>query len=76
MPYNRNADLPKAVRNVLPERAQEIYRKAFNNAVKQYKDPKKRRVKESADVTSRRVAWSAVRKLYKKVGTQWVKKGM
>ena len=29
MPYDRNDDLPQAVRNHLPERAQNIYREAF-----------------------------------------------
>jgi cation transport regulator len=38
MPYDRNDDLPQAVRNHLPERAQNIYREAFNSAWQQYAD--------------------------------------
>ncbi len=33
-------DLPKGVED-LPKHAKEIYRKAHNNALDQYKDPKK-----------------------------------
>ena len=32
MPYDRNADLPKSVRDNLPSHAQTIYRAAFNDA--------------------------------------------
>lgn len=46
MPGEKNLeDLPKGVKDVLPEHAQEIYREAHNNALEQYKDPKKRREK-------------------------------
>ena len=74
MAYKKNTDLPAPVQRVLPSHAQEIYRNAFNNAQKQYKSPQKRRTKESADVTSRRVAWAAVEKMYEKSpGGKWVK---
>lgn len=36
MPYERNADLPAAVRRVLPEEAQTIFRESVNNALEQY----------------------------------------
>lgn len=78
MAYKKNSELPAPVQRVLPPHAQEIYRKAFNNAEKQYKNPAKRRTKESADVTSRRVAWAAVEKLYEKSASgKWmrIKKG-
>ena len=65
MPYKLNKDLPKNVRGVLPQGAQTIFRKAFNNAFKQYK---------GQEVRAFRVAWSAVKKVYKKKGNKWVKK--
>jgi len=48
----------------LPQGAQTIYRKAFNNAHKYYKD----------ELRAIKVAWSAVKKVYKKKGDKWVKK--
>jgi cation transport regulator len=38
MPYTVNTDLPVSIRENLPEHAQDIYRKAFNNALEQYDD--------------------------------------
>jgi cation transport regulator len=32
VPYAQNAELPKSIRNDLPEHAQTIYREAFNHA--------------------------------------------
>ncbi|MDE4963825.1 ChaB family protein, partial [Francisella tularensis] len=43
MPYNKLAELPKGVKNVLPYHAHEIYQAAFNNAWKEYRDKSKRR---------------------------------
>jgi cation transport regulator len=48
-PYSSNSELPKSVRNVLPAKAQTIFRKAFNSA-SQY--PEARRMK---------IAWAAVK---------------
>jgi cation transport regulator len=59
-------DLPKGVENVLPEHAKEIYRKARNNALEQYRDPKKRRGKASLEEVAHKVAWAAVEKEYEK----------
>ena len=59
-------DLPKGVKEALPEHAQDIYRKAHNNALKQYKDPKKRKGDASLEETAHKVAWAAVEKEYKK----------
>ncbi|MBD3310478.1 cation transport regulator ChaB [Candidatus Woesearchaeota archaeon] len=73
MPYSKNSELPKRVRDNLPKGAQTIYRKAYNNAHKQYKDPKKRRGKASLTEVCNKVAWSAVKKEYKKKGDNWVK---
>ncbi|MBD3262785.1 cation transport regulator ChaB [Candidatus Woesearchaeota archaeon] len=74
MPYKTNKELPKRVRDNLPKHAQEIFRKAFNNAYKQYKKPSERRGGASREETANKVAWSAVKKVYKKKGDKWVKK--
>lgn len=52
MPYERNADIPKAVRDVLPAAAQTIWRKAFNSIEEQTGDE----AKAAAG------AWAAVRR--------------
>lgn len=58
-------DLPKGVEE-LPQHAKEIYMKAHNNALEQYKDPKKRRGKASLEEVAHKVAWAAVGKEYEK----------
>lgn len=60
MPYTSIADLPSGVRK-LPKHAQEIYRSAFNSALKQYND----------EGLAAQTAWSQVKKSYKKVGDKW-----
>lgn len=41
-----NEDLPMRVKGRLPDHAQDIYRKAFNNAWRQYADdPRQRRLR-------------------------------
>ncbi len=73
--YNSLKDLPERVRNNLPEHAQEIFMKVFNNAWEQYKKPESRRVSSSREETAFRVAWSAVEKEYKKDESgKWLKK--
>ncbi|HKK15155.1 MAG TPA: ChaB family protein [Gammaproteobacteria bacterium] len=74
MPYDRNADLPKSVRDHLPQGAQTIYRKAFNSAWDEYREAGKRRGSASREETAHRVAWSAVKESYRKKGDRWVKK--
>jgi cation transport regulator len=62
MPYRANVDLPPAVRDSLPEHAQDIFREAFNHAYAQHAhDP---RQEEAAF----RIAWAAVKRSYEKVG--------
>jgi cation transport regulator len=61
MPYVTNSDLPERVTKHLPEHAQSIYRKAFNNAWEQYKERGDER-----ESTAHRVAWAAVEKKYEK----------
>ncbi|MGH6945416.1 MAG: ChaB family protein [Geminicoccaceae bacterium] len=74
MPYDRNADLPEAVRDHLPRHAQTIYREAFNSAFEEYKSPKDRRGDASREETAHKVAWSAVKQKYTKDGERWVAK--
>ena len=54
MPYAANADLPDAVKDALPSRAETIWREAFNSAAEQYGEGDEGRLTA--------VAWSAVRK--------------
>lgn len=75
MPYYRKEDLPSQVKDNLPAGAQEIFRKAYNNAWDQYKDPDKRRGKASREEVANKVAWSAVKKEYEKDSSgKWKKK--
>lgn len=74
MPYDKVGDLPESVKENLPRKAQEIFMKAYNNAWKQYKNPEDRRGDASREEVSNKVAWSAVKKEYKKEGSNWVKK--
>ena len=74
MPYQRDTELPKGVKDHLPRHAQDIYRKTFNNADIEYKDPHKRRGDASREETAHKVAWAAVKKEYKKSGDTWVRK--
>lgn len=75
MPYQTRDDLPESVCHVLPEHAQDIFKEAFNNAIKEYQDPKKKRDKSSPEQIAFRVAWSAVEKVYRKnENGQWERK--
>lgn len=74
MPYDRNSELPEQVKNNLPEHAQEIYRKAFNNAWDEYKDPEDRKKDRDREGTAHAVAWSAVKNEYHKNDDgEWVR---
>jgi len=66
MPYTTVSDLPVSVKDHLPQHAQEIYLKAFNNAWQEYKDADKRWGDSSQEETAYRVAWAAVKKVYAK----------
>ena len=65
--------MPKGVAK-LPKHAKDIYLAAFENAWKQYKDPKKRRAGADREETAHKVAWAAVKEDYKKKKEKWVKK--
>jgi cation transport regulator len=56
MPYPQLEDLPESIKNHLPKHAQEIFRAAFNNALEEYKE----------EEAAFKVAWSAVKRDYKK----------
>jgi cation transport regulator len=62
--------------DTLPSHAQKIYSKAHKNAIKQYESPSKRRggKRQSKEQVAHKVAWSAVKKEYKKKGDKWVSK--
>lgn len=62
--------------DTLPSHAQKIYSKAHENALKQYESPSKRREgkHQSKEQVAHKVAWSAVKKEYKKKGDRWVSK--
>jgi cation transport regulator len=66
MPYASNEDLPPSVREHLPEAAQTIYRRAFNNAWRTY------RLYPAREEVAHRVAWAAVKRRYRKVAGEWV----
>ncbi len=66
MPAKTKKELPKGVKDALPDKAQEIYRKAYNEAYDEYKDTSKRRGSASHEETASKVAWSAVKGRYEK----------
>ena len=63
MPYSKNTQLPAPVRKHLPSRAQTIFRNAFNASFRKY-----------GEISGFKIAWSAVKKEYRKKGDRWVKK--
>lgn len=72
MPYETLQDLPDNVRGPLPEKAQRIYKEAFNDAWDRYEDPDDRRGDDSRENVARKVAWSAVKQAFHKEGDEWV----
>lgn len=76
MPYSSPDELPESVRDNLPKHAREIYMKAFNNAWDQYADPEDRSGEASREETAHKVAWAAVKNVYKKdeESGEWKKK--
>jgi cation transport regulator len=75
VPYDSRQELPDSVKDNLPQKAQDIYREAYNSAWDQYADPDERRGDESREATAHKVAWSAVKQKYEKNDEgEWVKK--
>jgi cation transport regulator len=68
MPYESNSDLPPSIRAHLPPHAQSIFRAAFNAAFEHASDPRR-------EEAAHRIAWSAVKRSYEKIGTDWVPRG-
>jgi len=66
MPYEATGDLPESVRDNLPEHAQEIFLKAFNNAWEEYAE------QDDREATAHKVAWAAVKQRYEKRDGRWV----
>ena len=69
MPYAATSELPPAVRR-LPAHAQEVFLSTFNGAWQSYGDHPPQEQEEIAF----RVAWAAVKKLYRKQGEVWIPK--
>jgi cation transport regulator len=75
MPRGKLSERTKKQIDTLPEKAQRTFRKAHESALKQYKSPGKRRRKsDTAEAVAQKVAWSAVKKKYRKSGDKWVSK--
>lgn len=76
MAYEKNEDLPRNVKDHLLPHAQDIYREAYNNALREYEKPTKRREPEDdLESVAHKVAWSAVKRKYRKgCGEMWVPK--
>lgn len=55
MPFSRNSDLPVTVRNVLPEAAQTVYRKAFNSRMEG---------DDANEAAAHATAWRAVKRQF------------
>ena len=66
MPYKKIDELPESVRDNLPRGALTIYREAYNSAWEQYSHPDKRKDDAGREETANKVAWSAVKKKYRK----------
>jgi cation transport regulator len=69
MPYATVDDLPTAVRR-LPRHAREIFRSAFNAAWQSYAD----RGPQQQEEIAHRVAWAAVKRIYRKIGEFWIER--
>ncbi len=75
MVYATTIELPPNVKENLPSYAQEIYKEVFNNAWEEYSSKSKRRGAIIREETAHKVAWAAVKKVYRKdIVGNWVKK--
>jgi cation transport regulator len=69
VPYATNSALPAPVRQHLPEHAQDIFRAAFNHAFAAHEGDLRQ------EEAAHRIAWTAVKRSYVKVGDRWVERG-
>lgn len=61
MKYQKNSDLPSHIKEDLPINAQDIYRKAFNEAWESYDEPRAVvNVEQSRLAMAEKAAWAAV----------------
>lgn len=75
MPQGKLSERTKKQIDTLPAGAKRTFREAHKSALKEYKDPDRRRKKsDSPEKVAHKVAWSAVKKKYKKSGDKWVRK--
>ncbi len=75
MPKGKLSERTKKQIDSLPEHAQHIFKAAHENALRQYKNVDKRRSKnDGPEEIAHKVAWSAVKKKYKKKGESWIPK--
>lgn len=65
MPYDNIKELPASIRR-LPAKAQQMYKTAFNSTYAKHKK----------DSISSKVAWAVVKTKFKKVGDEWIAKGL
>jgi cation transport regulator len=66
MPYRTNTELPSAIRALLPEPAQDIYRETFNFAYTANAGDADR------EKCAHMIAWAQVKRSYAKDGEHWV----
>jgi cation transport regulator len=64
MPYRENSELPPNIKR-LPVGAQTMFRKVFNSSISRH-----------GEVLANKIAWAAVKTKFKRVGDNWVAKGM
>ena len=64
MPYKSNESLPDSIKK-LPQAAQSLYRKAYNNVSGKYDE-----------ATTSKIAWGVVKKKFKKVDGKWIARGL
>lgn len=75
MPRGKLSERTKKQIGDLPEHGRHIFKKTHESALKRYRDPSKRRSKsDKPEEVAHKVAWSAVKKKYKKSGNKWVSK--
>ncbi len=66
MPYAGPDELPATLQRRLPPHAREIFCSAFNSAWRSY------RMRPDREAVAHKVAWAAVRRLYRRDGDAWV----
>ena len=73
MQYDTVKQLPVTIRDVLPEQAKEVYRKAYNQAWEEYEQDAHRGLNQPA--LAHQQAWGAVKREYVFDLDQWHRKG-